>query len=72
MDTHITKDEVLQNLPDGKSFNIRPANYSEATSRLLGEAGATSEELVATVEWLASLVDEVMGLAQNLYRPKYS
>jgi hypothetical protein len=55
-----------------ESFNIRPANYSGATSHLLGEAGATSEELVTTVERLASLVDEVVGLAQNLYRRKYS
>jgi predicted nucleotidyltransferase len=55
-----------------ESFTIRPANYGEATSRLLGEAGVTSEELVITVEQLASLVDEVVGLAQNLYRPKYS
>lgn len=54
-----------------ESFPRRPDRYRARVEAALAHPGATPAELTATAAAIGTLIDEVVALAGDLYRPKY-
>lgn len=52
-------------------FECCPANYAARINQILAHSGATSEELVSTVDSLHMVWQEVVELADKIYQPKF-
>lgn len=53
------------------AFSLKPPNYSERVSHILGHAGSTSEGLSATVRDMEALFHQVVEFTEGSYQPRF-
>lgn len=58
-------------MPEIEGFRLRPDRYVERVEQILASPGGTRLELERTVEGLASLFEQVVDLAGELYVPRW-
>ncbi len=59
-------------LAEVEGFQCAPSQFGARVQRTLSHVGTSSGELLATVETIAQLHGEIVGMAGGLYQPRFS